>query len=412
MTRNLLNINEMLLFSILLLVAHFSIVSARLTTGTEFVVAFPCMTCCGNLSLVLVNGNSASTSVTIQSPYPGFQSIHETISAQSTMRAYINDSSMQVSCGTDANNAERKGIRIDATAPISVYLDLEMSDGVYFCNFLVLPVSMLSNEYCNIGLGLLGDTYNYGIFVAVQDNTIINLGGAQDSIVLNALDAYFLVGNFISSPFVTSNVPFAFISTYSFQPDAQIMSLPSSYRGREFPILADPNFNTTNALIFAFDNDTTIFKNGVNVGSLNAGQHVTIPITQAAVITTTKDTQISVGDHMKGYGYALSSFLSTTVIFYPLAHVPYKSVNPTHSLQLIVPLDSAGQVALDGQTISALLYLRIPNSSYYYIVLPVSGGQHMLTPSGPNVRFMASVFSTVNGDPYPWGKFIVGLNLT
>uniref|UniRef100_A0A914WAG1 Uncharacterized protein n=1 Tax=Plectus sambesii TaxID=2011161 RepID=A0A914WAG1_9BILA len=116
-----------LLITSLLAVHALSAVAAP-TVGTNFIYAFPCLGDDANLFIYVTNSNNVAASLSIYSSDPNFDPMDQSVDAQSTQQIQFYDPDMQV-CG-QPNLVIQKGVLIQSTQPVSVYVDIESSDGL------------------------------------------------------------------------------------------------------------------------------------------------------------------------------------------------------------------------------------------------------------------------------------------
>jgi hypothetical protein len=117
------------------------------------------------------------------------------------------------------------------------------------------------------------------------------------------------------------------------------------------------------------------------------------------------------GNILLGNVYPPSVFLSSAVTFRPLNNSAAQGGDAVYILQLLVPLNATGEIQLDGQTINALKYQRIPTSAYYYYYTNIDAGLHTITPISQGVRFLATIITTRNDRNATIARYVVGIDL-
>lgn len=396
--------------SVVLLFAFYALsAEAAPTIGTNFVVAFPCLGNNANLFLYVTNpsGNEVAD-LRIYSSNPDFDPMEQSVDPQSTLEIPFYNPDLQI---CDNNNVVvQKGILVQSTVSVSVYVNIEATDGTQVTNFLVLPTTVLGRQYA-----LQNKAYN--ILIALQDNTQVTFSETTTNVVLNRLEAVRLQrgGN------ITSNNPVALVysagyySGSSYSHDA-VMALQVGIKATEFPLVTHPNVSSTNVRVYAFDDHTYVILNGLTQNQINAGSYYDFTVSGPSVIATSKKAQIVTGDsyYYQPSAQVVSSTFYLTAARYPfhtMTHIPYSSRDPVHTLVVITTTTGAGQISLDGTVIPALQYRRIASSSYYYATVPVSGDQHVITTNSANVKYTASVYSTYYNAQYANAKFNIGLDL-
>jgi hypothetical protein len=307
----------------------------------------------------------------------------------------MNDTDLQV-CKIHA--IAKKGLLLQSTVPVSVYVDMETADGYNAAAFFVLPTNLLGNQY---RMNLYD--YELNVVIALHDNTNITIG-TRNPIILNRMEAYAAWYDYPLNS-ITANNTIALVY-HSF------MALPSIYKATEFPLIPDPNCCCeTVVAVHAFEDNTYVMLNGVTRMILNASDMYPLLVGRnPSLITTSKKAQLTTT-----LVQVISStfYLSGNMSFHTMTHTPFHTHDPIHTLAIIAPTASTGEIALDGVIISAFTYKRI-FAQYYYVLVPVSHGQHILTTTTPNIKYTASVCANCYAGQEFYGaeaKFHIGLDL-
>jgi hypothetical protein len=361
-----------------------------------------------NLNIYVTNANAVPAAISIFSSNSNFDPMDREVDPRSTLRILFYDPDLQV-CQTSV--VTQKGLLIQSNNPVSVYVDIEDTSGTRAINFLVLPTSLLGRQY-----GVPYNSYYKMLVVSMQDNTQVTVSTNPTPIRLNRLDAYLITNAYTS---ITSNNPVAIVinnDSGSSSKFDSVMALPNIYKSNEFPTVPHPNTTSTYVTVLAYEDNTYVLVDGVTQGMINAGAYLTFTVMQPCLITTSRRAQIFTGytssDQPATQIVPPAYFLSSSnLLFQPITHMPYNSRNPSHTLEIIAPSASVGQIAIDGTTIPALQYKRISTSTYYYAYLAISSDQHVLTTTTSSLKYTASVYSTYYGATRPNAKFKIGMDL-
>jgi hypothetical protein len=394
-----------ILLLLAILIAQWAPGKAVPAEGTEFLVAFPCLrSSTANLYIYVTNANTVPSSLSIFSSNPNFDPLDREVDARSSLRILFYDPDLQV---CDNNVISSKGLLIQSTRSVSVYVDVEDSSGTRAYNFLVLPTSMIGKQY-----GLASSSYFSYLLVSLQDNTQVTLGNSATPIRLDRLEAYLITNSY---PNITSSNPIAMV--ISSPSSDSSMALPNIYKSTEFPMAPHPNTSYTYVTVLGFEQNTYVLVNEITQGVVNAGTSLTFTVTQPSVITTSRRAQVFTGYYSSDQPaiqiVAPANYLSVSnLLFKPMTRIPYNSRDPVHTLEIIVPSASVGQIAIDGTTIPALQYKRISSSfSYYYVYVPVSNDQHVLTTTTSGLKYAASLYSSYYNSRTANAKFNIGIDL-
>lgn len=85
--------------------------------------------------------------------------------------------------------------------------------------------------------------------------------------------------------------------------------------------------------------------------------------------------------------------------------------NGTAQLMIVTPIDSTGNIQVDGTAVPALQYRRIPYSTYYFYVQPVAtAGLHTIQITTLDDRYLAYIYYPYASNVYAT-SYIVAMNL-
>lgn len=312
--------------------------------------------------------------------------------------------------------------------------------------FLVLPTQSLGKEYFVLAYksdGYFqspgGRTPSQFAIVATEDNTTVSIepsgptfaNGLQNQrITLNKGQVYLVQAlieddhllNDLTGTFITADKPIAvfaghqratipvesFRTTTSPSRDFLCEQLPPIQAwGKSAYVVPFPqpqlitNRGRDLFRVLAANDSTQVFFNGSFIGLLNRGQYLEKPIEEPGTLNATGPILVAV--YKKTANDAGSSYISDPFMMiippeeqfidsckliniqaYEIQdNLQFQKVYQAHYITLIVPANALTTTKIDGSTVAPNLYVKIPNSNYYYAHVPVSEGKHSVVSSVP-----------------------------
>lgn len=334
---------------------------------------------------------------------------------------------------TGADSVQNKGIRVTASAEVTVYgLNrlFQSTDA-----FLGLPTDILGTEYINLGyrnVNILNAT-QFGI-VAIQDNTTITItptvnagagrtANAPYNIVLNQGQAYQLRST-LSSPadlsgsLITADQPIAVFGGH------QCANIPQGFRacdhiveqlpptstwGKSFvtmPLATRTRGDTFRVL--ASTDSTRVSINGLFVTTLNKGQFHERIIVDPATITATEPVLVAQYSNGTAFDGVTSDPFMMLIPPFEQFLGNYTVTTPasgfrTNYINVVAPDAAVGSINLDGAPIPAASFTPIGASGFSGAQVPVSLGSHNLVGTQPFGVFVYG-FDSFDSYGYPGGQ--------
>ena len=87
---------------------------------------------------------------------------------------------------------------------------------------------------------------------------------------------------------------------------------------------------------------------------------------------------------------------NTHVLFHPTGFIENEHRPLKFFFRIVTNIAGTGTIQLDGETMDALQYRRVPNSGFYYYEYHVENTTHSVTTTNPATRFYVSI-STLTG---------------
>uniref|UniRef100_A0A914V3L2 IgGFc-binding protein N-terminal domain-containing protein n=1 Tax=Plectus sambesii TaxID=2011161 RepID=A0A914V3L2_9BILA len=371
----------------------------------------------GVLLLALVsNNNNGTANVVVTSPYLSFKTIRVSVAPYSVLKIPITPESIQGEYPGSGNVTasghivvEDKGIRLQSDLPVAVHAHAEAYGGYSAGSFLVLPTIQLGLQYVAAD-SLIHPYPNMIAVVAYEDNTQITIG--NQAVNINALQVASVASwGILSGIVITGNKPFGAISgstcgwltSDDYCNYEAVMLLPVGSWGTEF--VAIPTFNTTYNYyqVVANTDHTYVSADGAGA-SLDAGEYARIS-TDASFITSNHPIQVvQIGQNVGNINNQLRTpfFLqlpsidkmsNTNVLFQPTGFIDRSGKPLIFFIRIVTNLTGAGTIQLDGTTISALQYKRIPNSNVYYYESTISNSTHSVTTTNPGTHYSVTSYT-------------------
>uniref|UniRef100_A0A914WPR3 IgGFc-binding protein N-terminal domain-containing protein n=1 Tax=Plectus sambesii TaxID=2011161 RepID=A0A914WPR3_9BILA len=391
------------------------------TIGKDFIFAYPNVYLDdinpGVLLLVVVsNNNNILANINVTSTNPSFSTFKASVAPFNVIKIPITPVSIEAQYPgyNMTNNAtivvENKGIRVQADVAVAVYAHAEVISGYSADTFLVTPTMLLGTEYLAI-TSTFPLLPNMIMVVANQDNTQIIIG--NQTATLNALQvASIALRATLSGTRIRGNKPFAavsggtcsvtLISSDGCSYEA-VMLEPVGTWGTQF--VAIPfmylDTNTNYYQIVTHFNNTVVSAGGTVVAHLNSGIYGEFRqiLLGSAVITSNNPIQvIQLGQNTNASHSNLGNpffmklpstdkMSNTGVLFQPTGYLEYDGVHLLFFVRVITNLAGAGTIQMDGNTISALQFKRVPNSGFYFYEQITQNKTHSVTTTNPATQF-------------------------
>ena len=312
--------------------------------------------------------------------------------------------------------------------------------------FLVLPTPSLGKEYFVLAYksdgyfnSAGGRTPSQFAIVATEDNTTVNIdpsgptfanGVVGQRITLNKGQVYLVQAliednlplNDLTGTYVSADKPIAVFAGHQ-RATVPVESFQTSTNpSRDFlceqlpPIQAwgksayivpfpQPKLITNRGSdlyrVLAANDSTQVFFNGQFIGNLNRGQYLEKRIEEAGTVSATGPILVAV--YKKTSNDAGSSYISDPFMMiippeeqfidsckliniqaYEIQdNLQFQKVYQEHYITLIVPSNALTTTKIDGATVAPNLFVKIPNSNYYYAHVSVSEGKHSVSSTVP-----------------------------
>ncbi|MGE3309235.1 MAG: tandem-95 repeat protein [Limisphaerales bacterium] len=362
-------------------------------------------------------------------------------------RAFTLPASMKVdillpdaaSLGDDVDVVRNKGIHVEASAPVAVYGLNRIpysSDG-----YLGLPVEVLGREH------LIAGYPNVFSGVSALNGTQFAIVATEDDTSVTIIPSRTVLGHLRNQPFVVplkrgqtyqlrdpndatadltgteviSDKPIAVFSGHqcaNIESPSQMFCdhlveqlLPVTAWGKIFhavPLATRVNGDILR--ILGSKNDTKLFINGVDVGTLDRGQVRRFTLSAVTRIDATRPvfvSQLARSSDFDGVEKA-DPFLVTVppVRFYTRDHMICTGPDAlsTHHVNIVAPSAVAGVLTLDGVAVPAGLFTPIGASGFSSARLTVSEGPHALSAPQPFGSIVYG-FGPYEGYGWPGGMF-------
>ena len=382
------------------------------SVGTDFWVAFPPNTGGGMANIELHISSSVSTSGSVFSAYPGVNQ-NFTVVPWVVTKVTLPPGIM-LAAGT-----ENKGIRITSVDPITVY-GLNRQDASSDA-FLALPVNALGMDYTVMTYS--NTISNYGScfsVVATQDGTALTIYNHQTNITsnvnLNTGETYFVqatnLNDDLTGSRIQSNYPVAvFGSVTCVNIPSGCMScdhiveemFPYYSWGKNFVTipLAGRDASGDVFRVLAAQDGTTITVNGVQVSTINTGDHYEAILTGYNSITTNHASLLA--QFAKGKGCSGNTGDPFMMIIPPEEQflTDYTIINvagfTSHWVNIIAPSNAISIIYQDGVLIPPGAFTQIGTTNFYGAQRSVVQGSHTFNSTLP---FGVFVYGWANADSY------------
>uniref|UniRef100_A0A914VWI5 IgGFc-binding protein N-terminal domain-containing protein n=1 Tax=Plectus sambesii TaxID=2011161 RepID=A0A914VWI5_9BILA len=374
----------------------------------------------GVLLLALVsNNNHGTANVVVTSPHPSFNTIRVSVAPYSILKIPITPASIedQYPGNRTADGrifVEDKGIRLQSDLPVAVYAHVELYNGESADSFLVLPAVHLGTQY--VAVTSMQTPFGYPNMIAIvayQDNTQITIG--TQTVTINALQVASVASmDILSGTVISGNKPFGAISgctcgwvynTSGACDYEAVMLLPVGGWGTQFTAIPFMYLSTNWYQVVANTANTVVSVGGTTVATLNAGEYRNFSI-GAALVTSNYPVQlIQIGQNTGAENNYLGDpfFLqlpstdkmsNTNVLFQPTGFIENTSGGHfSFFLRIVTNMAGAGTIQLDGTTVDALKFKRVPNSSYYYYESAARNTTHSVTTNNPKTQYSVISYS-------------------
>uniref|UniRef100_A0A914W4D2 C-type lectin domain-containing protein n=1 Tax=Plectus sambesii TaxID=2011161 RepID=A0A914W4D2_9BILA len=370
------------------------------------------------LLLVLVsNNNNGTANVVVTSPYRSFNTIRLSVAPYSVLKIPITPESIQDQFpgNTTADGrivVEDKGISLQSNLPVAVYAHAELYydshyDGQSADSFIVIPAVHLGTQYVAVTSiqPQYIPFYNMIAVVAYQDNTQITIG--TQTVTINALQvASIRTVGVLSGTVINGNKPFGAISgcTCGFLHNVfgpcnyeAVMLLPVGGWGTQFAAIPFWYLSNNSYQVVANTDNTVVSAGGTTVTTLNAGEYRVFQI-EAALVTSNFPIQlIQIGQETPEQSNPFflqlpgtDKMSNTNILFQPTG---FTGPGLQFFLRIVTNLAGAGTIQLDGTTISALQFKRVPNSNIYYYDLKTINTTHSMTTNNPGTHYFVITYS-------------------
>lgn len=313
--------------------------------------------------------------------------------------------------------------------------------------FLVLPTPSLGKDYFVMSYksdgyfpSSSGRTPSQFAIVATEDNTNVKIqpsgptfanGNKTQSVILNEGQVYLVQAfidndnplNDLTGTFISSNKPIAVFAGHqratvpveSFQnatsPSRDFLCEqlpPIQAWGKNAYIVPFPQPNPISNLgndlyrVLAANDSTKVYFNGSLIGVLNRGQYLEKPIVEAGVVSATgpvlvavfKKTSNDAGATYIGDPFMMiippqEQFIDSCKLINIQAYeiqqdnLQFIKVYQSHYITLIVPSTAITTTKIDGNLVPPNLFVKIPNTNYYYAHISVAEGKHFVSSTEP-----------------------------
>lgn len=397
--------------------------------GTDFWLAFPeNYDQTPELRLFLAGDTGATGRVSV--PGIGFQAAFATSPGQITTVSLPAGAQL-----TTADGVQPRGIRVEATADVSVYglNRIQYTTDAY----LGLPTDVLGSEYIVMSHpGLSGYGSELAV-VAPHDGTTVTIvpsvstgarqAGEPFTVSLRAGDAYQLRasgGQDLSGTFIAANKPVAAFGA------ARCANVPVGYPYCDHLVeqLTPPNTWGTNFAamplatrargdtfrFLAASDGTDVVVNGQRVATLSRGQLHQSVLEGPSHVVATKPILVAQFSNGQNYDGVVSDPFMMLVPPYEQFLNRYTISTPAsgfagHYVNIVAPAAAVGKVQVDGAAVPADRFVPIGASGFSGAQVPIATGAHTLT--GPT-RFGAFVygFGSYDSYGYPAGTSLRRLN--
>lgn len=430
-------INRLLLVFYILLGSVYGNLVAQTpsTQGTDFWFAFMQASDVPTEICVILSAEHACTG-TISNPSTGW-STNFTLPDNGRTNVVIPQAQGYVTTeSTVANN----GLHIVATDVISAY-----SMNYRFGSFdgaNILPTSALLDEYMiqTYAPNINGSSI---LIVATEDNTIVditpsvattggNAAGATFNVTLNRGNCYQLVsasatGDFSGSRVVAQNCKKIAVfagnkctdvpSTCDYCDHIYEPMVPAAYWGTKFGVTSSKDRSRDRVRVTAYQNNTTVSKNGAVVSTLNAGATYEFELlsTEGSCFIETSNPAITYL-YLVGQECAGTNGDPAMVLINPIEQGVRKMTFGTyennttinHYVNVVTPTANVNSVVLDGTNIGAQFAVLGGNAAYSFAKLSITHATHTLEcDSG----FIAHVYGLLDVTSYAYSVGASAINL-
>lgn len=405
-----------LFFMIISLACSFSMASAQQPDhkGTDFWLGFPGNFQSANLYFY-ITADEATTGVVYGS---NFQEEFSVTPGETTTITLPSESFEM----NKSDEVENKGIHIVAKKEITVYGLNKQSyttDG-----YLALPTDVLGTSYINLGyqntdvvnstqFGIVASEDGTTVTIVPSRNTGMHAAGMPYVISLNQGQTYMLRNEDaapadLSGSIITSNKPIAVFG------GMQCANIPANYVacdylveqlppttawGKNFisvPLKTRQNGDTFRFLASA--DNTSIEINGRLLVTLNKGQYYETMLMGASQIKANNPIMVAQYANSSTFDNAMGDPFMSVLTPFEQYLGDYHFSTPTSGFEnnfvnITVPMEGVGKIALDGKAIPGDNFFPIGSSGFSGAQLDISSGAHRL-----------------DGGNFPIGVFLYGFN--
>lgn len=406
------------------------VLSAPDSSGTKFWVAFPSniYNTTAQKFLYITSQTNASGNVYMSNP---MYNINFSISPGA-----VTIVALPFNCEMTLNNYfDYKGIRITSNNKITVY-GISKDDTITDA-FLALPVDGLgtdyiiqgykNNNYTNINFPQGGSQF---AIVGTEDNTIVTFILPVDTLTYNAGVPYSFTLNEgqvfrlrnddlsadLSGTIINSNKRIAVFGSHhcanipsnTLWCDYLIEQLqPTTTWGKEFVLC--PLYDRNNGDTYRFtsvENNTNIYLDGSLLITLNANQFYEVIIDGPGYITS--NNRIMITQYANSTDYDSKTGDPCMILIPPIEQYlkSYTVFSPAgfanNYINIIAPSEAAGNITIDGYTISAASFTNVWTSGYSFVRLSVLPGLHNII-SDYNIAVIVYGFDFRESYGYPGG---------
>lgn len=390
-----------LLYIVCLLGLSLTVCSAAPSTeGTDFWLTF--MRNIRPVELSLFASARTNTTVTVENP-----NTHWTTSFVVAAGSVATCTLPTTQCYmTHGGQVESKGLRVTATAPISLYAS-NYAEYTYDAT-LVLPVTALGKSYIiqtyedkseMAELAVVGTTDNTTLTITPHARTTDgHVKNVAYTVLLQVGESYQLFskddnGDF-SGTYIRADQPVAVFAGHACAnvPESNLwcdhlveQQRPVSQWGRQFAITRTAGQEGNRVMLTAKNNNTLVELNGTQVAVLQALESYTFRLTESsAYVRCTEPVACFLypeGARANGL-YGDPSSVSILPLEQRARDITFATFHSgettTHYANIVTTSDGAAAMRLDGQSVAASFAPVAGNSSLLFAQLPVSAGTHVL----------------------------------
>lgn len=382
------------------------LVRAQSTEGTEFWMTFMnnwnAPVGDEGLVLKLIASSRQNATITVANPQTGYSNTFD-VKANSIAEFIVPH---EQGYTNDILSKSRRGLRITATAPISLFAS-NFHEHTYDAT-IVLPVTALGTDY-------IAQMYesNYGAkeiaVVATQDNTSITIiphartmnglsPGDTFTFTLNVGETYLMMSSDENGTFsgtrVQSNHPVAVFAGHqciNIPADNKAcdhiveQQMPTPMWGKQFALTKTKGQKGDMVVVTARDNNTDLKINGTHVTTLQALQSYEFRLTDNSAFVETSGPSAC---YLYLEGAERNNYIGdpSSVHISPIEqHVRQitfatfqTSVSRTHYVNVVTTMAGAETMTLDGRNISGEFSVLTGNNAFRFAQINISHGTHTL----------------------------------